>query len=105
MTASTVVPPTVTWTEVPPIEVRILAGGGLLAQLRMVLPEAFAYMRKFEPGVNGDGPLVASRDQPLEIGVALRIRFVIVPGRNVESADAGFTPAVGEVVQIDAQAI
>ena len=48
---------------------------------------------------------MAGLDQTVQIVVALRIGFVVMPRGDVQRADAGLPPAFGEVVQIDAGAI
>jgi hypothetical protein len=48
---------------------------------------------------------MASLDQPAQIFVRLGILLVVMPAGDVNGADAGFAPAIGEVIQIHARAI
>ena len=49
--------------ELAPVELRVLADGGLLAPLGMIGPELLADVRQFEPGVDQDAFAVAGVDQ------------------------------------------
>ena len=48
---------------------------------------------------------MAGLDQVLEVPVALRVGFVVMPGGHVESGDAGLAPSRGVVIQVHAQAV
>ena len=71
----------------------------------MVVPKLLADVGQFEPGVDQDAVGVAGGDQALEIGVALGIGIVEMPGGHVQGGDAGIAPACGEVVEVHAQAV
>ena len=91
--------------ELAPIEVGVLADGGLLAPLGMIVPEAFADVRQLDPGVDQDAVAVAGVDQVAQLGVALGVGLPVVPGGDVESGDAGVAPPGGEIIEIDAEAV
>ena len=71
----------------------------------MIVPELFADVRKFEPDVNQDRVAVAGFDETAQVFVGLGRRFVVVPAGDMQRADTGFAPALGEIIQIDARAI
>ena len=48
---------------------------------------------------------MAGLDQPAQVSIALRIRFVIMPAGHVQRADARRAPARGEIIQVHARAI
>jgi len=90
--------------ELAPVEVGVLEEGGFFAPFGMIVPELFGDVREFDPGVDEDGAAMAGVDQFCEILVALRVGLVIVPGGDLESADAGGAPTVGHVIGIGAKA-
>ena len=71
----------------------------------MLVPELFAHVRQFEPGIDQDRLAVAGFDQPAQIFVGLGVLLVVMPAGHVQRADAGFAPALGEIIEIDARAI
>ncbi len=91
--------------QLAPVELGVLQNGGFLAPLGMIVPEFFADVRQFQPDVNQDRLAVAGFDQAAQVFVGLGRRFVVVPAGDVQRADAGFAPALGEIIQIDARAI
>src|SRR5258706_10217974 len=48
---------------------------------------------------------MAGLDQTAEIFVLLRIRFVVMPTRDMQRADAGLAPAICKIIQVDAGTI
>ena len=91
--------------ELAPIELRVLPDGGLFAPSGMIRPEFFADVRKLEPGVDQNGVAMAGFDEGFEIGVPSGIGLDVVPGCDVQNADAGLTPAPGEIVYVGTNAI
>ena len=71
----------------------------------MIGPELLANVGQFQPHVNQNGFAVAGLDQVAEIHVLLRIRFVVMPARDMQRADARLAPAVGKIIQVDARTI
>ena len=91
--------------QLAPVQLRVLQDGGFLAPLGMRIPKLLADMRQFEPHVNQDRFAMAGFDQPTQVFVGLGVRLVVVPAGDVNRPDAGITPAVGEVIEIDARAV
>ena len=71
----------------------------------MLVPELFADVGEFYPGVDQDRAFVAGLNQLTEVLVATGVAVVIVPGGDVDGSDAGAPPAFGEVVGVDAQPV
>ena len=95
--------PVVQIHELTPVQVRVLEHGGLLAPLRVVVPELLADVRQFEPRIHQDSPPVAGLDQRPQVPVALGVRLEEMPCGHVQRRDARLAPALREVVQVDPQ--
>ena len=86
--------------ELAPIELGVLQHGGLLAPFGMIVPEFLADVRKLEPGVNENSLPMAGGDQRIEVSIALRVRFIEMPGGDVQRSDSRGSPARGEIIDI-----
>src|SRR5882724_681093 len=71
----------------------------------MIGPELFADVGQLQPYVNQDCFAVAGLDQVAEIFVLLRIRFVVVPARDMKRTDASLAPAICKIIQVNARTI
>ena len=91
--------------ELSPVELGVLQDGGFFAPLRMIVPELFADVRQFDPGVDQNAVAMAGLDEVLQIVVAFGVGVVEVPRSDVQRADARLAPALGEIVGIGARAI
>ena len=56
--------------QLAPVELSILQDGGFLAPFRVIVPELFADVRQFDPGVDQDAVAMAGLDQTFQILVA-----------------------------------
>ena len=81
------------------------SSGGFFAPLRMVVPEFFAHVRQFDPGVDQNAVAMAGFDQELQVLVAFRVGIVEMPRGHMQGSDAGLAPAGGEVIGIGARSI
>ena len=91
--------------ELAPVELGVLQDGGLLAPFGMIVPEFLADVRQFDPGVDQNAVAMAGVDEVLQVFVAFGIGVVEMPGRDVQGADAGFAPALGEIIGIGARPV
>src|SRR4051812_10168882 len=91
--------------QLPPIQLGILTGGRFFAPLRVVRPEIFTDVRKFEPNVDEDRIAMTGRNQLLQVFVLCGIGFHSVPTRYMEDAHARGAPTLCEIVNVRTNAI
>ena len=91
--------------ELAPVELGVLQESRFFAPLRVIVPEFFAHVGEFDPGVDKHAVAVAGFDEPVEVFIAFGIGIVEMPGGDMERADTGLTPAFGEIVGISAHAV
>ncbi len=91
--------------QLAPVQVRVLKHGRLLAPLGMLIPEAFADVRRLQPRVYENGVPAAGRDEVSEIRIAARIGFEVVPCGDVQGGDARGAPLLRQVVRIGAKPV
>lgn len=83
----------------------VLQRAGLLAPLGMILPELFADVREFDPGIDQDGVAVAGLDERSKVLIALGIRLPVMPRGDVQRGGPARAPAPGKEFGIGAEAV
>ena len=86
--------------ELAPVELSVFERGGLLAAGRVIVPELLADMRQLEPSVDQHSLAAASGDQLLQIGIALRVGVVEMPGADMHPCHARLAPAPRQIRRI-----
>ena len=66
----------------------------------MIVPEFLADVGQFHPGVDQNAVTVPGVDEALQVFVPIGRGVVEMPGCGMERANARFTPAFGEVIEI-----
>src|SRR5262249_53087912 len=91
--------------QLAPVKLRVLENSGLLAPLRVIVPELVTHMRQLQPRIYYDALAVAGLDQPFQICIPFAVRLEEVPRCHMQSRNSRPSPARRESLQIDARAI